>query len=167
MRSSLSLVFLLVLHLLLRGAQGARLGKFAIKSTTSQTTIVDNETAVKKFNDQNTMSDKKEIEGLSCNDDEDHCLSKGKNRKLITSTTMPTSPAKSIQENFDKGREKMGIKRNDKAQKLSSSSSIYHNPSTGFDLDKHKEIAPAEYEDAMDMTVMDYSPAKRKPPIHN
>lgn len=54
----------------------------------------------------------------------------------------------------------MGImKRDNKAQTLLS---IHENPPTAFDVDKHKE-----FENAMDMTVMDYSPAKRKSPIHN
>ena len=67
----------------------------------------------------------------------------------------------------------MDMKREDKTKNLSStstieSSSINQNPSMILDVDyNEKEISPPEYEKAMDMTVMDYSPAKRKPPIHN
>ncbi|XP_021745448.1 uncharacterized protein LOC110711384 [Chenopodium quinoa] len=175
MRPTLLLVFLVALHLLLCGAYGARLGKFAMKSATSQPTNLvrvheNNENTMKRLDDDqnNIIVDKKEISTeVKCKDDEDHCSSKGKYRKLITSTTIPTSSAKPIQENLDKEGKKMSTKRNDKAQTLSSSSIHHKYPSTAYALDKHKEIAPPEYENAMDMTVMDYSPAKKKPPIHN
>ncbi|XP_021741859.1 uncharacterized protein LOC110708066 [Chenopodium quinoa] len=173
MRPTLLLVFLVTLHLLLCEAYGVRLGKFAMRSATSQPTnlvVHENENTMKRLDDDQNyiIVDKREISTeVKCEDDEDHCSSKGKYRKLITSTTIPTSSAKPIQENLDNEEKRMSTKREDEAQTLSSSS-IHHNyPSTAYALDKHHEIAPPEYENAMDMTVMDYSPAKKKPPIHN
>ncbi|XP_048491205.1 uncharacterized protein LOC104901845 [Beta vulgaris subsp. vulgaris] len=169
MRPSSLLVFLLVLHLMLCGAYGARLGKFDTKSTdaSDQLTNVEIEYTVEKLDYQNNDNlHKREIIEVKCEDDnEGHCSTKGKNRKLITSTTMPTSIAKPIQENLENGEKKM--KAHPKLSSSSSSSHHHNDPSTGFRVDKHKEITPPEYENAMDMTVMDYSPAKRKPPIHN
>ncbi|XP_057550941.1 uncharacterized protein LOC130828914 [Amaranthus tricolor] len=179
MKPSSLLVSLLVLHLLLCGTNGSRLGNFYRKSITSvQSQLVDltNKIAMEKddqIKSKNNFNEKNlKIQDV-CKDDEEDCSSKGKTRKLITSTTMPTSIAKPIQEKLGNGGKKMDMKREDKTKNLSStstieSSSINQNPSMILDVDyNEKEISPPEYEKAMDMTVMDYSPAKRKPPIHN
>ncbi|KMT03611.1 hypothetical protein BVRB_8g192840 [Beta vulgaris subsp. vulgaris] len=170
MRPSSLLVFLLVLHLMLCGAYGARLGKFDTKSTdaSDQLTNVEIEYTVEKLDHQkNDNLHKREIIiEVKCEDDEGHCSTKGKNRKLITSTTMPNSIAKPIQENLEKGEKKMKAHpKLSSSSSSSSSSSLHHNdPSTGFRVDKHKEITPPEYENAMDMTkiYMKYMHGRKK-----
>ncbi|GMH20584.1 hypothetical protein Nepgr_022425 [Nepenthes gracilis] len=78
-------------------------------------------------------------EVILCN--EENCLS-GKIRKLMVSTTsvstIKTAPKRLNDREGADAREKKGRK-----------------------VDSGKD------EDIMDMTEMDYSPAKRKPPIHN
>ncbi|CAO2822568.1 unnamed protein product [Amaranthus hypochondriacus] len=179
MKPSSLLVSLLVLHLLLCGTNGARPGNFAKKSVTfvqSQLVDLTNKITMKKYDEiksKNNLKEKNLKIQVVCKDDEEDCSSKGKTRKLITSTTMPTySKAKPIQEKLGNGGKKLDMKREDKTEKLSrtskiESSSINQNPSMILDVDNEKEISPPQYENAMDMTVMDYSPAKRKPPIHN
>lgn len=120
--SSSILVFLLVLHVLVCGTYGSRLGKFGRKSNEVQ---------------------------VFCKD-EDHCASKGNNRKLTTPTTSSTSMAKSIRQNHkENGVNKVELTKED--QNASSSSASKSNGEL----------------DLIDMTEMDYSPATKKSPIHN
>ena len=42
-----------------------------------------------------------------------------------------------------------------------------HMSSTINDEEEEEEVTPHKYEDLIDVAQMDYSPAKRRPPIHN
>lgn len=87
------MVFLLVLHVLVCGAYGSRLGKFGRKSNEVQ---------------------------VFCKD-EDHSASKGNDRKLTTPTTSSTSMAKSTRQNYkENGVNKVELTKGD--QNATSSS---------------------------------------------
>uniref|UniRef100_A0A5B7ARH7 Uncharacterized protein n=1 Tax=Davidia involucrata TaxID=16924 RepID=A0A5B7ARH7_DAVIN len=75
---------------------------------------------------------------------EGHCS--GNSRKLMTKTTSSTSTTS----------------KNDKNGGEEENFSVSSSP-----VPKHREAAPERYPDILDIAGMDYSPARKKPPIHN
>ncbi|PHT28774.1 hypothetical protein CQW23_31627 [Capsicum baccatum] len=94
-----------------------------------------------------------------------HCSSSGRNRKLMTKTTSTISPITSTT-TTTKNIKNEGNKAHDtttilKDQTSSENFSVNSSPETG-----HRKIS-SDHPDVLDLAGMDYSPAKRKPPIHN
>ncbi|XP_059286150.1 uncharacterized protein LOC132039668 [Lycium ferocissimum] len=95
-----------------------------------------------------------------------HCSSSssGRNRKLMTKTTSTTSPitttsTKNIKNEGNKAHHDNTIL---KGQSSCENFSVNSSPETG-----HQKTSSEHYPDVLDLAGMDYSPAKRKPPIHN
>ncbi|KAH0652267.1 uncharacterized protein [Solanum tuberosum] len=99
---------------------------------------------------------------IICKDD--HCSSSGRNRKLMTKTTSTSSPITTTTSTENIKNE--GNKAHDttilKGQSSSENFSINSSPETG-----HRKTSSDHHPDVLDLAGMDYSPAKRKPPIHN
>ncbi|XP_055824509.1 uncharacterized protein LOC129893041 isoform X2 [Solanum dulcamara] len=95
---------------------------------------------------------------------DDHCSSSGRNRKLMTKTTSTSSPI--ITTTSTKNIKNEGNKAHDttilKGQSRSETFSVNSSPETG-----HRKTSSDHHPDVLDLAGMDYSPAKRKPPIHN
>ncbi|OIW19516.1 hypothetical protein TanjilG_06971 [Lupinus angustifolius] len=94
----------------------------------------------------------------SNSDDEEAILCKGniKNRKLVTTPVSTTYP---ISKNVNKGGNEVQPLVEANERKVNKFSTI-----SKHDEDhQHKE----QYPDLENITEMDYSPARRKPPIHN
>ncbi|CAN4113117.1 unnamed protein product [Withania somnifera] len=95
-----------------------------------------------------------------------HCSSSGLNRKLMTKTTSTTSSpitnttsTKNIKNEGNKAHVTATIL---KGQSTSENFSVNSSPETG-----HRKTSSDHHVDVLDLAGMDYSPAKRKPPIHN
>ncbi|XP_057968307.1 uncharacterized protein LOC131157888 [Malania oleifera] len=148
-----SLVSLLVLSLVLSGAQGIRLEKGLVSAGHQK--IHEKTTAVTKTINTDTA------EGfIPCK--EEHCS--GKNRKLeakTPSTTINTSKnAKNGDTKVDHRLSK-GKSSNEHGGK-EESFSVKSSP-----VSEHREATPGHYPDIIDIAGMDYTPARKKPPIHN
>ncbi|XP_004242715.1 uncharacterized protein [Solanum lycopersicum] len=100
---------------------------------------------------------------IICKDN--HCSSSGRNRKLMTKTTSTSSPITTTTSTKNIKNEG-NIKAHDttilKGQSSSENFSINSSPETG-----HRKTSSDRHPDVLDLAGMDYSPAKRKPPIHN
>ncbi|KAK4374891.1 hypothetical protein RND71_005568 [Anisodus tanguticus] len=87
----------------------------------------------------------------------------GRNRKLMTKANSTSSP---ITTTSTKNIKNEGNKAHDntilKGQSSSENFSVNSSPETG-----HRETSSEHYPDVLDLAGMDYSPAKRKPQIHN
>ncbi|KAL5697782.1 hypothetical protein ACHQM5_028898 [Ranunculus cassubicifolius] len=93
---------------------------------------------------------------------EDKHISSGRSRKLITNTPSTTSKVVNTQGSKVEPKQKHQHEENFsiKSSPISSSSS---SPSS----EQHGEATNGKYPDIIDIAGMDYSPARRKPPIHN
>ncbi|KAK4369887.1 hypothetical protein RND71_009362 [Anisodus tanguticus] len=99
---------------------------------------------------------------ILCKDD--HCSS-GRNRKLMTKTTSTSSPitttsTKNIKNEGNKAHHDNTILKGQSG--TSENFSVNSSPENG-----HRKTSSEHYPDVLDLAGMDYSPAKRKPPIHN
>ncbi|GAB4832752.1 hypothetical protein Ancab_006769 [Ancistrocladus abbreviatus] len=141
MRPSL-LISLLAFHLLLSSVQGIR----TMKSSINHEIIQGNNVVETNINGGS--------EGVVISR-EGHCSS-GKNRKIVISITTSTFATKTTSENLANGATQVG-----RAQENVSVGPSPTPPNIG------RKFEAGKYEDMMDMTEMDYSAAKRKPPIHN
>ncbi|XP_004508405.1 uncharacterized protein [Cicer arietinum] len=133
------IVSLLILLILLTKAQGIRLGKVTLAF--EQEKHDEENTLLKR---SNTINDANEA--ILCNDKK-QCTGNIKNRKSVTTSISTT---KSLSKNV-KNREDVNV--NEEAKDI-----------------KVKSMTTSKYyatEDLVDITEMDYSPARRKPPIHN
>ncbi|KAG6628174.1 uncharacterized protein LOC122297181 isoform X2 [Carya illinoinensis] len=157
-------VSLLLWSLLLSEAQGIRLDKkYNFMSQGQQKVHEDGSDLMKKTNsgagDQVT---------ILCKDG--HCSS-GKNRKLITTTTSTTTTITTTSKNEISGQD--DYNKADLMSKGQSGGNGEHGEKQTFMVsgkptsDEHHEIAHEHFPDNTDIADMDYSPAKRKPPIHN
>ncbi|KAL3535947.1 hypothetical protein ACH5RR_004408 [Cinchona calisaya] len=87
---------------------------------------------------------------------ESHGSESGSNRKLMTNTSSTSTTATS--ENGKNGhQENNNLGGKEENFSVNSSPLTQHQPETTFD----------HYPDILDIAGMDYSPARRKPPIHN
>ncbi|CAJ1944722.1 unnamed protein product [Sphenostylis stenocarpa] len=134
-------VSLLILSLLLAQTQGIRLGKVSVPA--QQQKQQDGESTLLKRS--NTDAE----ETVLCKDKE--CTGKIKNRKLVTTSVSTTQ---SLSKNVEESKTEHLVNANTKNVNTLSSW-------------KHKDIPEEHYHDLVEMTDMDYSSAKRKPPIHN
>ncbi|OIV99879.1 hypothetical protein TanjilG_26217 [Lupinus angustifolius] len=149
-------ISLLLLSLLLTKAQGIRLGKGSIP-VQQQKQHEEKNALLKRSNSD------ADGEAILCEDEQ--CTGKIKNRKLVTT---PVSTTYTISKNMNKGENEAhplvnsnitnvkvnGETNETKVKKLST---------TSKNQNQHEE----QYLDLEDITEMDYSPATRKPPIHN
>ncbi|GAV73905.1 hypothetical protein CFOL_v3_17388 [Cephalotus follicularis] len=144
-------VSLLLLSLLLSQAQGIRLDKW-FKSVMHTGMIHEEENSLVKASNG--------VVGLVVLCKKGQCT--GKNRKLAsvtisaTSTTIATTPKNS--NNGDKKPEPVSKEKSGMQEKPTA------NPVPTYG---RQEISHENYADLMNITEMDYSPARRKPPIHN
>uniref|UniRef100_A0A2P2PK79 Uncharacterized protein n=1 Tax=Rhizophora mucronata TaxID=61149 RepID=A0A2P2PK79_RHIMU len=149
-----SLVFsLLLFFLILREAQGIRLEKGFMQVEYQNANVGKNPLT-------ETRNDGINGEVILCK--EGHCT--GTNRKLATvTTTISTATSKNEKSGENKAHSisRGGLINGEmraEHEKVTTNSS----PGSG-----HQEVIHDHYVDNMDMAEMDYSPAKRKPPIHN
>ncbi|KAF8036725.1 hypothetical protein BT93_C2441 [Corymbia citriodora subsp. variegata] len=84
----------------------------------------------------------------------------GKTRKLLTATTPPTK-APNSKEEINQG----GSDAKSTLEGKRSESGQFRGGKENFSV--NSSSASEHYPDIMDIAGMDYSPAKRKPPIHN
>ncbi|KAJ6741893.1 hypothetical protein OIU85_016022 [Salix viminalis] len=156
MRPSL-VVSLLVLSFLLQQAQGIRLEKGFKQVGADQKVQAEEITPLKeKSNDGRVLG-----EAVLCK--EGHCT--GMNRKLIAVTTSTSSsPTITTSKN-----EKNGENKADPISKGRSTIVGEHEklPVNSSPKSEHQVLTKDHDEETMDLTEMDYSPARRKPPIHN
>ncbi|XP_012569062.1 uncharacterized protein [Cicer arietinum] len=133
------IVSLLILSILLTKSQGIRLEKVTLTFEQEKQHHEEN-TLLKR---SNTINDADEA---ILYNDKKQCTGNIKNRKLVTTSISTT---KSLSKNV-KNREDVNV--NEEAKDI-----------------KVKSMTTSKYvtEDLVDITEMDYSPARRKPPIHN
>ncbi|KAF9679716.1 hypothetical protein SADUNF_Sadunf06G0043400 [Salix dunnii] len=157
MRPSL-VVSLLVLSLLLQEAQGIRLEK-GFQQVGAQKVQAGKSTPLKeKSNDGGVLG-----EAVLCK--EGQCT--GMNRKLIAVTTSTSSsPTITTSKN-----EKNGENKADPISKGRSTTGEivgeHEKLSANSSPNSEHQVTKDHYEETMDLAEMDYSPARRKPPIHN
>ncbi|XP_014508231.1 uncharacterized protein LOC106767793 [Vigna radiata var. radiata] len=134
-------VFLLILSLLLAQTQGTRLGKVSLP--VQQQKQQDEESTLLKRSNFDAE------ETVLCRDNE--CTGKLKNRKLVTTSISSTqSLPKDVEES--------------KAEDLVNGNTKNVNTLSSWN---QKDVPEEHSHDLVEITEMDYSPAKRKPPIHN
>ncbi|XP_024185069.1 uncharacterized protein LOC112189920 [Rosa chinensis] len=148
-------VYLLLLSLLLSQAQGIRLEKGFISVKQQNKNIHGDSTVLTPKSESTAASG---VLSKDCGRD-DRCLSSGSSRKLITVTSSTTTTSTTKNEKNIVGRN-VG---HPKAESSSATNSDKHHE------EEKEEVAATghQYPDPIDMTEMDYSPARRKPPIHN
>ncbi|KAI7738968.1 hypothetical protein M8C21_018835 [Ambrosia artemisiifolia] len=78
----------------------------------------------------------------------------GINRKLMTKAISSASTPKNYMNGGNKGNPQAEIESTRENFTVRSSS-------------KHSKVVPPHYQDVIDLAGMDYSPARRKTPIHN
>ncbi|XVE98457.1 hypothetical protein REPUB_Repub03eG0108300 [Reevesia pubescens] len=153
MRPSCLAISLLVMFIFLSSVQGIRLEK-SFKSAGHP-----------KLHEGALMKNSNGVMGDVILCKEGHC--KGKGRKLLTATTASTPTSTTTSKNQEINGEnkvkptskvKSGNQENDEKQEKFPVGSP-----TSFE---HQEVHD-HYADIMDIAEMDYSPARRKPPIHN
>ncbi|KAF3453038.1 hypothetical protein FNV43_RR03471 [Rhamnella rubrinervis] len=102
----------------------------------------------------------------SCKDG--HCS--GNNRKLISVTTSSTTTTSSKNEKTNgtnrSAHEPNSNKERGDGQDGDKEVNFKAKSSSTTD-DEHREVPNEQYPDVTDLAEMDYSPARRKPPIHN
>lgn len=152
MKICLLISLLLLSTHLLHEAQGIRLGKESILARHDHE-FQKEDTGLVQTSNAGVIG-----EVVLCKDG--HCS--GMNRKLMTKTT--STPSSKNQKNGGKQgdhpkqngtNEGQGGKKENFAVKYSSP------------VSEHPEAAPESYPDVLDLAGMDYSPARRKSPIHN
>ncbi|ONH98596.1 hypothetical protein PRUPE_7G256100 [Prunus persica] len=167
-------VSLLLLSLLLSGAQGIRLEKgfISVAQQKNNNNLQEQETASMK-----RSAGPGEFNSL-CKDGGE-CSSSGKTRKLVSktassaATTTTNTPSKNDKD--DGGNrgdlDPKGEKVNNNTQPGGEDGDAKAKSSSVISKHQEQEAAVAHqvqhYPDLTDMTEMDYSPARRKPPIHN
>ncbi|CAN6540701.1 unnamed protein product [Malus baccata var. baccata] len=151
--SSLAVPLLLLLCLLLSQAQGIRLEK-GFSSVRQQN---------KNIQEEENASMKRSNIAAGLAGEPSNIASSGRTRKLI-SVTSPSS-ATTTSKNEKKGRESEPKGENVNSHGGEDGNGKAKSPV----VSKQQEAAAAHqhYPDLADMTEMDYSPAKKKPPIHN
>ncbi|XP_009774918.1 uncharacterized protein LOC107795902 isoform X1 [Nicotiana tabacum] len=154
------LLLLLLLSTLVYESQGRHLKKGNLSS--SKNPILQQENVLKERSEGGTG------EVILCKDG--HCSSSGRNRKLMTKTTSTSSPTTTSTKNIKNNEGNKGDHTVLKGQSSSErviggkeeNFSVNSSPETG-----HRKTSSEHYPDVLDLAGMDYSPAKRKPPIHN
>ncbi|XAR66817.1 hypothetical protein NMG60_11013162 [Bertholletia excelsa] len=150
MRPSL-LVSLVLLSIFVSQVQGIRLNKGFLASGDQKI----HEGAVIKASNGAAV-------GNAVNCKQGHCS--GDSRKLMTIATSSPPTTTSTSKNDKKGGTVEWSMPEDKPNTSGKEKSFSPNSSSVSD---HREAASEHYPDILDIAGMDYSPANRKPPIHN
>lgn len=161
--SSGAVSLLLLLSLLLSQAQGIRLEKVFISVRQQNNNI---------HKEENTVVKRSNIAAADLAGEPSNIASSGSTRKLISATSPSSATSTTTSKNEKNGREKRGGPE-PKGENIKSTTP--HGGKNGNVrakspvISKQQEAAAAHqhYPDLADMTEMDYSPARRKPPIHN
>ncbi|KAJ4838102.1 hypothetical protein Tsubulata_039646 [Turnera subulata] len=156
MRPSL-LVSLLLLSILLHKVQGIRLDKGFVEANSNQNIHMEDKSAASLIQRSNGGVG----EVILCK--EGKC--KGVDRKLFSATT--STPAATTTSKNDNGGNNVNPMQkctsfNGELGEKNEKSICNSSPAP-----KTQEETYDHYVDVMDLTAMDYSPARRKPPIHN
>lgn len=159
MSSSVLVPLFLLLSLLIFGTQGLRLQKGLM--------ALDHQKYAQKFHEESNNDEDTSARDVVTLCKSGQCSS-GKGRKLMmvglgpSPTTATTTPLKNVNGRESNAHQtwmhKSGNGRGGEDDKFSGNKWV----TTGY-----PEAAPNEYSGAMDISEMDYSPAKKKPPIHN
>ncbi|KAI5557373.1 hypothetical protein POPTR_018G115601v4 [Populus trichocarpa] len=155
MRPSL-VVSLLLLSFLLQEAQGIRLEK-GFMQVRAQKVQGDKSSLKERSANGGVLG-----EAILCK--EEHCIGMG--RKLIAVTTSTSSTTITTSKNEKNEGNKAGSiskRRSSKEEIVGEREKLLVNSWRNSD---HK-VNEDHYEEIMDLTQMDYSPARRKSPIHN
>ncbi|KAG5242744.1 hypothetical protein OIU76_010347 [Salix suchowensis] len=156
MRPSL-VVSLLVLSFLLQQAQGIRLEKGFKQVGADQKVQAEEITPLKEKSNVGGVLG----EAVLCK--EGQCT--GMNRKLIAVTTSTSSsPTITTSKNEKNGENKADPISKGRSTIVGEHEKLSVNSSP---KSEHQVLTKDHYEETMDLTEMDYSPARRKPPIHN
>ncbi|XP_011017929.1 PREDICTED: uncharacterized protein LOC105121108 [Populus euphratica] len=156
MRPSL-VVFLLLLSFLLQEAQGIRLHKGFMQVRAQK--VQEDKSSLKE---RSASGDVLVGEAILCK--EEHCTGMG--RKLIAvtiSTSSTTITASKNEKNEGNKAGSISKGRSSKGEIMGEREKLLVNSWRNSD---HK-VNEDHYEEIMDLTQMDYSPAGRKSPIHN
>ncbi|XWS27114.1 hypothetical protein CRYUN_Cryun26dG0088700 [Craigia yunnanensis] len=152
MRPSCLAVSLLVLFIFLSSVQGIRLEE-RFKSAGHP-----------KLHEGTLMKTSKGVMGEVILCKEGHCTGKG--RKLFTATTASTPTSSTTSKSEENGENKANptskVKSGNKKNGEKQDKFHVDSPTTS----EHQEVRD-QYADIVDIAEMDYSPARRKPPIHN
>ncbi|RZC61929.1 hypothetical protein C5167_023680 [Papaver somniferum] len=93
-----------------------------------------------------------------------HCLSSSsgmRTRKLLTKTATTTSPTPTTKVGSKPSKKRSG-KLHENKEKVDSIKASSHIPA-----EHGEDVGAAHYPDIIDIAGMDYTTARRKPPIHN
>ncbi|XP_027333628.1 uncharacterized protein LOC113848353 isoform X2 [Abrus precatorius] len=102
-------------------------------------------------------------EVVLCSKDE-QCIGKIKNRKLVTTSVSTTqSMSKNVKSEEHKGHPLV----NGNTRNVNANEEVKEVKVNTLTISKHKDVPQEHYADLVDIAEMDYSPARRKPPIHN
>ncbi|XP_044472419.1 uncharacterized protein LOC123201038 [Mangifera indica] len=148
-------ISLLLLSLFLSGAQGIRLKKELLFSF--------GHLKAHNMHEEKGDSLKKESSDFMLCKEGHECSSSGMTRKLITSTAPPPSPSTTASNKNEENKA-------NPTTKGKSSTSPSRDGETQSKQGKFPSKSPPsseQYVDITDIAEMDYSPAKKKPPIHN
>ncbi|KAK7265162.1 hypothetical protein RJT34_32778 [Clitoria ternatea] len=146
------LVSLLILSLLLAKIQGIRLGKVSLE--VQQQKQHGEESTLKRSNTDDAE------EAVACKDEQ--CTGNIKNRKLVTTSVSTTQ---SLSKNVKKEEHKAQPSVNGNSRNVNGEENEVK--VNTLSTSKHKDLPEEHYPDLVEIAEMDYSPARRKPPIHN
>ncbi|KAK7330008.1 hypothetical protein VNO77_24192 [Canavalia gladiata] len=149
-------VSLLILSLLLAKAQGIRLGKVSL--ALQQQKQHDEESTLLKRSETDA-----EEKAVLCSKDQ-QCTGSIKNRKLVTASVSTTQ---SMLKNVMKGEHKTDPLVTGNTRNVNLNEEVEEVKVNTLTISKHKDVPQEHYPDLVDIAEMDYSPARRKPPIHN
>ncbi|XWS73016.1 hypothetical protein CRYUN_Cryun02cG0089800 [Craigia yunnanensis] len=152
MRLSCLAVSLLVLFIFLSSVQGIRLEK-SFKSAGHH-----------KLHEGALMKNSNGVMGEVILCKEGHCAGKG--RKLFTATTASTPTSTTTSKSEENGENKANPTSKVKSGNEENGGKQEKFPVGSATTSEHQKVHD-QYADIMDIAEMDYSPAGRKPPIHN
>ncbi|KAJ1385885.1 hypothetical protein SESBI_41289 [Sesbania bispinosa] len=150
-------VSLLILSLLLTKAQGIRLRKGSLEVQQQ-----------KQHDEENTLlkrSNTNAEEATLCKDEQ--CTGKIKNRKLVTTSVSTSTTTQSLSKSVKNKEDKANLSVNGNTRNVNVHGGMEQVKKSTLTASKHRDLPQEHYPDPVEITEMDYSPAKRKPPIHN
>ncbi|KAF7806471.1 uncharacterized protein G2W53_038632 [Senna tora] len=101
-------------------------------------------------------------EAVLCKNEQ--CTGKIKNRKLVVATTSISSTSHKLSKGNDHEAHSSG---NGNTRKVKLEGEEKGIKVQTLATSEHRELHHEQYPDLVDIAEMDYSPARRKPPIHN
>ncbi|XP_034895428.1 uncharacterized protein [Populus alba] len=154
MRPSL-VVSLLLLSFLLQEAQGIRLEKGFMQVRAQK--VQEDKSSLKERSANGGVLG----EAILCK--EEHCTGMGRKLIAVTTSTSSTTITTSKEKNEGNKAGPISKRRSSKGEIVGEREKLLVNSWRNSD---HK-VNEDHYEEIMDLTQMDYSPARRKSPIHN